>query len=112
MPSGGHTTVIQRILERRTRRTPALQDGTTATVAVMLRVVPPPKALLVCTDANVRRLVEARITADLLDCEGAADEHEALRKLDAEFRTVVVTDNLEVVRKVRGGGFERGPLVT
>jgi two-component system cell cycle response regulator len=111
MPSGGHTTVIQRILERRTQRTPALQDGTTATVAVMLRVVPPPKALLVCTDPNVRRLVEARITADLLDCEGAADEHEALKKLDAELRTVVVTDSLEVIRKVRSRGFERAPFV-
>ena len=103
MPSGGHTTVIQRILERRAERPATSQEGTTATVAVMLRVVPPPKALLVCADANVRRLIEERVTADLLDMETVTDEHEALRKLSAEFRPVVVTDSLEVVRKLRAG---------
>ena len=110
MASGGHTTVIQRILERRAERPPT-QEGTTATVAVMLRVVPPPKALLVCHDANVRQLIERRITADLLDCEAVDDEHEALRRLTAEFRSVVITDSLEAVRKLRSRAFERAPFI-
>lgn len=111
MPSGGHTTVIQRILERRAERPSVSQEGTTATVAVMLRVVPPPKALLVCADANVRRLIEERITADLLDLETVTDEHEALRRLAAQFRPVIVTDSLEAVRKLRARTFERAPFV-
>ena len=110
MATGGHTTVIKRILERRSVQ-PVTQEGTTATVAVMLRVVPPPKALLVCQDGNVRQLVERRITADLLDCEALEDENEALRRLATEFRPVVVTDSLELVRKLRARTFERAPFV-
>jgi hypothetical protein len=78
MPAGGHTTVIQRILERRAAR--ATVDETTATIAVMLRVVPPPRALLVCQDAVVRQQLERRITADMFNYESLADEHEALRR--------------------------------
>src|SRR5690349_15916999 len=110
MATGGHTTVIKRILERRSVQ-PVTQEGTTATVAVMLRVVPPPKALLVCHDGNVRQLIERRITADLLDCEALGDENEALRRLAVEFRPVVVTDSLELVRKLRARAFERAPFV-
>ncbi len=96
MPAGGHTTVIQRILERRAAR--ATVEETTATIAVMLRVLPPPRALLVCQDAVVREQLERRITADMLDYESLADEHEALRRFDGEFFPVVVTDSLELVR--------------
>ena len=99
MPAGGHTTVIQRILERRAAR--ATVDETTATIAVMLRVVPPPRALLVCQDAVVRQQLERRITADMFDYESLADEHEALRRFDSEFCPVVVTDSLEMVRQLR-----------
>jgi two-component system cell cycle response regulator len=111
MASGGHTTVIQRILERRAERPPESEDGTTATVAVMLRVVPPPKALLVCLDPNMRREIEQRITADLFDCDSVTDEQEAVRRLVAEFRHVVVTDSLEVVRKLRARRLERTPFI-
>ena len=47
MRSGGQTTVIQRVLERRAEKPPEIQEDTSATIAVMLRVVPPPRALLV-----------------------------------------------------------------
>jgi len=109
MPSGGHTTVIQRILERRAAR--ATVEETTATIAVMLRVVPPPRALLVCQDAVVRQLLERRITADVFDCESLADEHEALRRFDSEFYPVVVTDSLEMVRQLRARPAVRVPFV-
>jgi two-component system cell cycle response regulator len=112
MPTGGgHTTVIQRILERRAERMPASHTETTATIAVMLRVLPPPRALLVCQDPQLRQQVERRITADLLELAVAADEHEALRLFGAEFRPVVVTDSLEMVRKLRARPDERSPFI-
>jgi two-component system, cell cycle response regulator len=109
MPAGGHTTVIQRVLEQRAAR--ATVEETTATIAVMLRVVPPPRALLVCQDAVVRQQLESRITADMLDYESLADEHEALRRFDSEFCPVVVTDSLEMVRKLRARPGVRTPFV-
>ena len=109
MPAGGHTTVIQRILERRAAR--ATVEETTATIAVMLRVVPPPRALLVCQDAVVRQQLERRITADMLDYESLADEHEALRRFDSEFCPVGVTDSLEMVRQLRARPAVRVPFV-
>ena len=109
MPAGGHTTVIQRILERRAAR--ATVEETTATIAVMLRVVPPPRALLVCQDAVMRQQLERRITADMPDYESLADEHEALRRFDSEFCPVVVTDSLELVRQLRARAGVRVPFV-
>lgn len=109
MPAGGHTTVIQRILERRAAR--ATVEETTATIAVMLRVVPPPRALIVCQDAVVRQQLERRITADMLDYESLADEQEALRRFDSEFCPVVVTDSLEMVRQLRARPAVRVPFV-
>ena len=109
MPAGGHTTVIQRILERRAAR--ATVDETTATIAVMLRVVPPPRALLVCQDAVVRQQLERRITADMFNYESLADDHEALRRFDSEFCPVVVTDSLEMVRQLRARPAVRVPFV-
>ena len=109
MPAGGHTTVIQRILERRAAR--ATVDETTATIAVMLRVVPPPRALLVCQDAVVRQQLERRITADMFNYESLADGHEALRRFDSEFCPVVVTDSLEMVRQLRARPAVRVPFV-
>ena len=111
MPSGGQTTVIQRILERRAERPPANTEETTASIAVMLRVVPPPKALLVILDSVLRQQLERRITPDVLDFESVADEAEALRRFAAEFRPVVVTDSLETVRKLRSRPAERTPFI-
>ena len=97
MPTGGQTTVIQRILERRAERPPANSEETTASIAVMLRLVPPPRALLVLLDPATRLQIEQRITGDMLDYESVTDEHEALRRLVIEFRPVVITDSLELV---------------
>ena len=111
MPTGGHTTVIQRILERRSQRLPTTQEETTATIAVMVRVVPPPKALLVCQDLPLRRELEQRITAALLECESVPDEQEALQRCASEHRHVIVTDSLEMVRRVRARPTQRPPFV-
>jgi two-component system cell cycle response regulator len=110
-PVGGQTTVIQRILERRAERPPTTHEETTATIAVMLRVVPPPQALLVCHDAQLRREFERRITADMLDCQSLSDEGEALQRVKALERAVVVTDSLELVRNLRAHRAERAPYI-
>jgi two-component system, cell cycle response regulator len=109
MPSGGHTTVIKRILERRAARPSAATEETTANIAVMLRVVPPPKALLVCEKALQAEL-ERRITADLFDLDSADDEHEAIKRCTTTFRSVVITDSLEMVRKLRALHGQRVPF--
>jgi two-component system, cell cycle response regulator len=111
MPGGGHTTVIQRVLERRSQKPPTSDEGTTATVAVMVRVLPPPKALLVFQDGPMRTLMEQRVRPDMLDFESVADEVEALRLFEAEFRPVVLTDSAEVVRKLRARSTKRAPYI-
>ena len=111
MPPGGQTTVIQRILERRAQRLPSTHEETTATMAVMLRVVPPSKALLVCQDATLRRQLEQRIIAGMLECESVLDEQEALHRCASEHRAVVVTDSLEMIRRLRAWPTRRAPFV-
>jgi two-component system, cell cycle response regulator len=108
---GGHTTVIQRVLERRGQKPPASDEGTTATVAVMVRVLPPPKALLAFHDPPMRAFMEQRVRPDMLDFESVADEAEALRLFEAEFRPVVLTDNPEVVRRIRARSVKRAPYI-
>ena len=111
MASGGQTTVIQRILERRAERPPSNTEETTASIAVMLRVVPPPKALLAITEPALRQHIERRILGDMLDFISVADENEALRRFVAEFRPVVITDSLDMVRRLRGRRGERAPVI-
>jgi two-component system cell cycle response regulator len=109
--SGGQTTVIQRILERRAERPPSTTEETTASIAVMLRVVPPPKALLAITEPVLRQQIERRILGDMLDFVSVADENEALRRFVAEFRPVVITDSLDMVRRLRARRGERSPII-
>ena len=111
MPPGGQTTVIQRILERRGQQLPGTHEETTATIAVMLRVVPPPKALLVCKDPQLRRRLEQRITACMLECESVLDEQAALQRCAKEHRAVVVTDSLELIRRLRARAMQRPPFM-
>jgi two-component system, cell cycle response regulator len=111
MAQGGHTTVIQRVLERRAQKPPTTEEGTTATVAVMVRVLPPPKALLAFQEAPLREYMQRRIRPDMLDFESVADETEALRRFAAEFRPVVLTDNPELIRKLRAHPGARAPFI-
>jgi len=113
MPGGGHghTTVIQRVLERRGQKPPTSDEGTTATVAVMVRVLPPPKALLAFQDAPTRTLVEQRVRPDMLDYQSVADEAEALRVFEAEFRPVVLTDSPEIIRRIRARPGQRAAYI-
>jgi two-component system cell cycle response regulator len=111
MPVGGHTTVIQRVLERRGQKPPSTDEGTTATVAVMVRVLPPPKALLVFEEGPMRTLMEQRVRPDMLDFESVSTSTEALQRFEAEFRPVVLTDSAEVVRALRARTSQRAPYI-
>ena len=111
MRTGGQTTVIKRVLERRAQRPSAIQEDTSATIAVMLRVLPPPRALVAVADAGIRADFERRIPPDMLDLAAAADDDAALVSLVTEFRPVVMTDSLELIRKIRSQQSSRAPYV-
>jgi diguanylate cyclase (GGDEF)-like protein len=111
MAGGGQTTVIQRILERRAERPAEAHEGTTATVAVMLRVLPAPKALLALQDPGLRAQLMRRIAPDVFEIEPVASDEEALRQFAAEFRPVVITDSLELIRQLRSRKAVRNPFV-
>jgi two-component system, cell cycle response regulator len=111
MAPGGHTTVIQRILDRRAERPSAPDEGTTATVAVMLRVLPPPKALLAFEDSLLKERIERRIPSDMFDIEEAASEVEALQRLAHEFRSVIFTDSTQLIRTLRAKPTTRAPFI-
>jgi diguanylate cyclase (GGDEF)-like protein len=111
MAPGGHTTVIQRILEQRAVRPPASDEGTTATIAVMLRVLPPPMALLAFEDSRFKERIERRTPPDVFELEEAAPQAEALKHLASEFRAVVFTDSLELIRTLRARPAKRTPFL-
>ncbi len=111
MRSGGQTTVIQRILERRAEKPPQIQEDSSATIAVMLRVLPPPRALLVFENEGILARIEDLITADMLELEALSDEFEALRACNEDFRPVVITDSLELIRKIRARQANRAPYI-
>jgi two-component system, cell cycle response regulator len=101
MPPGGHTTVIQRILERRAHKPPEHADGTTATLAVMMRVLEPPKVLIACHDDAVHRRFERRILPDVFEAEYVEPDLEALKRCGTGRFMAVFTDSLDFVRQVR-----------
>jgi len=111
MRPGGQTTVIKRVLERRAHQPSATQEDTTATIAVMLRVLPPPRALIAIADPGARADFERRIPPDMLEVEAVGDEDQALVSLLTEFRPVVVTDGVELIRRIRSQQSTRAPYI-
>ena len=109
MASGGHTTVIKLVLERRVHE-PEAREDTTATVAVMLRVLPPPHALLVIRAPDTRKHLEQRIHKEMLDVT-LCDEHETIDSLREQFRAVVITDSLPLISRIRAQKFPRDPFI-
>jgi diguanylate cyclase (GGDEF)-like protein len=107
MRNGGQTTVIQRILERRAQKPPEIQEDTSATIAVMLRVLPPPRALLVMEDPHALKRVESLIGTDLFESRSVRDEASALDVMSSEFFPVVITDSHELIRRIRARQNER-----
>jgi two-component system cell cycle response regulator len=77
----------------------------------MLRCLPPPRALLASADRVLCSHLKARIAADMLDFEVVAEDAAAIALFKAEFRPVVLTDSLEVIRTLRSLQSERVPFV-
>src|SRR5579871_1941692 len=77
----------------------------------MLRVLPPPRALLVFENEMLFDQFEDLITGDMLDIESIADEFEAVSAFTSDFRPIIITDNLELIRKVRSRQGERAPYI-
>jgi two-component system, cell cycle response regulator len=111
MPPSAQTTLIQRILDERAQKVPVGDEGTTATVRVMLRMLPPPRTLLVFENPSLRQHTDRRIAPGILEIDCVADEEEALRRFAAEFCPLVLTDNLELIRKLRARQSARAPFV-
>jgi two-component system, cell cycle response regulator len=111
MRTGGQTTVIRRVLERRAQQPPAIQDDTSSTIAVMLRCLPPPRALLAISESSLCSHIQNHVAPDMLDFEVAADDAEALALFRSEFRPVVLTDSLEVIRGLRSKQGDRAPYI-
>jgi diguanylate cyclase (GGDEF)-like protein len=111
MRSGGQTTVIQRVLERRARKPPELHEDTSATISVMLRVLPPQRAMLVFEDQRLMDQLARKIAEDMLDGKTISSEHEAVRLFGAEFYPMILTDSLELIRKIRARQADRAPFI-
>jgi two-component system cell cycle response regulator len=111
MRSGGQTTVIQRILERRARKPPEIQEDTSATIAIMLRVLPPPRAMLVFEDRVLMDQLHCKIAEDLLDGQPLSDDNEAVRLFAEEFFPMILTDSLELIRRIRSRQSNRTPFI-
>jgi two-component system, cell cycle response regulator len=108
--SGMETTMVKRVLERRASQRAATDEGTTATMAVMVRVVPTPHAWL-AFDAPGRAAELARhVMPGVLECEVLSTE-EARRRCAEESKAVIFTDNLELIRQVRARVQPRSPFI-
>lgn len=111
MRSGGQTTVIQRILEKRAQKPSEVQEDTAATIAVMLRVLPPPRALLCFEDDALRDQLESAIAETALDTEAFDNELDAVRRHTEKFYPVVITDSSELIRKIRARQTDRASYI-
>jgi two-component system, cell cycle response regulator len=77
----------------------------------MVRLLPPPQALVVLGDPLIRGEMKRRITADVLDIELLGDVHEGLRCFKAAFRPVIIADSLELIRQIRAHQGARAPFI-
>jgi diguanylate cyclase (GGDEF)-like protein len=111
MGSGGQTTVIRRVLENRARPVRASSPDTTATIAVMIRVLPPPTLLLSIGDAQVRQRLLRVLEGALVNVETADALEDAVRRLDTDPCHILLTDSHELTRRVRTLRAERNPVV-
>jgi diguanylate cyclase (GGDEF)-like protein len=109
--SGGQTTVIQRILDRTIQRPGTRDAATTGTVAVLVRAMNPPRALVAITNERLRHQIAERITPDMLDCEYADDQQQVVQRYGTGFCPVVITDSLELIHKLRLMATARAPFI-
>lgn len=108
--SGTETTMVRRVLERRVAPRAATEEGTTATMAVMVRVVPTPHAWLAFDAPALAAEVARQVLPGVLECE-AVSAAEARRRCVKESKAVIFTDDLELIREVRARVQVRVPFI-
>jgi two-component system, cell cycle response regulator len=111
MGSGGHTTVIRRVLENRAQPVRSPAPDTTATIAVMIRVLPPPRLLLSVDNETIQKRLVKTLEGALVSVEVAQSVPKAVQCLDEEPCHLLVTDSHELTRRVRKLRAERNPVV-
>jgi two-component system, cell cycle response regulator len=111
MGSGGHTTVIRRVLENRAQPVRSPAPDTTATIAVMVRVLPPPRLLLSVDNEMVQKRLLKVLEGALVAVEVAQNVAQAVQCLDQEPCHLLLTDSHELTRRVRKLRAERNPVV-
>jgi len=108
--SGLETTMVKRVLERRAARRAATDEGTTATMAVMVRVVPTPHAWLAFAGPGRAAELSRYMPPGVLECE-VVSAAEAQRRCAQEVKAVIFTDDLELIRQVRAHAQTRAPFI-
>jgi diguanylate cyclase (GGDEF)-like protein len=103
------TRLVRQILKQHSATADPSEGGeedTTATVTVMLRVQPPPRALLV-VDGEYRERLHRALEESGFEASLATLTDEALQAMPATHHPLVVTDRLELVQRLRGLGIPR-----
>jgi diguanylate cyclase (GGDEF)-like protein len=111
MRGSGDTTVIRRVLERRATRTPNDASDSSVSVASILRVLPPPRALLAFERSALCEEIEGRLVTSVLDLESVTDDETALHILATDLRPLVFTDSPELIRRVRKQSLSTAPFI-
>jgi two-component system, cell cycle response regulator len=108
--SGMETTMVKRVLERRASRRAATEEGTTATMAVMVRVAPTPDAWLAFDTPGRAAELSRHIMPGVLEYEVVSGA-DARRRCAEEPKAVIFTDDLELVRELRAHDHTRTPFI-
>jgi two-component system cell cycle response regulator len=111
MDASGQTTVMRRFLEQRGRADTDNLLDTTATLAVMVRLLPPPRLLLALGEVSLRDAFSHRLSSAMLKVEAVGDDDTAISLLELDPCHILVTDSLELVRRVRAHPNERNLVV-
>jgi len=108
--NGAETTLVKRVLERRADRRAATEDSTTATIAVMVRVLPTPHCWLAFEHPHLVREMERHILPGVLETQSVS-LCEARQRVREEFKPVVFTDDPELIRHLRAHEGLRVPFI-
>jgi two-component system cell cycle response regulator len=111
MDRAGHTTVIRKFLEQQGPQDLNGDQGGAGTIAIMLRVLPPPRLLLSIADPNLRDAMAQRLTLAMVDLETTVDADSAALSFEREPCHILVTDSIALIKRIRAGQCERAPVV-